>query len=41
MLAPLLVLVIGIGFYPKPVLDVITPTVDATLQSVGISDGGN
>ncbi len=41
VVAPLLVLVIGIGFYPKPVLDVITPTVDATLQSVGISDGGN
>jgi NADH-quinone oxidoreductase subunit M len=41
VLAPLLVLVIGIGFYPKPVLDVITPTVDATLSSVGISDGGN
>jgi NADH-quinone oxidoreductase subunit M len=41
VLAPLLVLVIGIGFYPKPVLDVITPTVDATLSSVGIPDGGN
>jgi NADH-quinone oxidoreductase subunit M len=41
VLAPLLVLIVGIGFYPKPVLDVITPTVDATLQSVGISDGGN
>jgi NADH-quinone oxidoreductase subunit M len=41
VLAPLLVLVLGIGIYPKPVLDVITPTVDATLQSVGISDGGN
>src|ERR1044072_5760808 len=37
VLAPLLVLVVGIGFYPKPVLDVITPTVDATLSSVGIS----
>jgi NADH-quinone oxidoreductase subunit M len=41
VLAPLVFLVIGIGLYPKPVLDVITPTVDATLQSVGISDGGN
>ncbi|TDV45501.1 NADH-quinone oxidoreductase subunit M [Actinophytocola oryzae] len=41
VLAPLMILVIGIGFYPKPVLDVITPTMDATLQSVGISDGGN
>ncbi len=45
VLAPLLLLVVGIGFYPKPVLDVITPSVEATLQSVGISgsnsDGGN
>lgn len=41
VLAPLMVLVLGLGFYPKPVLDVITPTVDATLSSVGISDGGN
>jgi NADH-quinone oxidoreductase subunit M len=45
VLAPLVFLVIGIGIYPKPVLDVITPTVDSTLQSVGISgsntDGGN
>jgi NADH-quinone oxidoreductase subunit M len=41
VLAPLLILVFGIGLYPKPVLDVITPSVEATLQSVGISDGGN
>jgi NADH-quinone oxidoreductase subunit M len=41
VLAPLLVLVVGIGFYPAPVLDVITPSVEATLDSVGVSDGGN
>jgi len=45
VLAPLLVLVVGIGIYPAPVLDVITPTVGATLDAVGISDsvpdGGN
>jgi NADH-quinone oxidoreductase subunit M len=41
VLAPLLVLVVGIGFYPAPVLDVITPTVNSTLDAVGISDGGN
>ena len=41
VLAPLLALVIGIGFYPAPLLDVITPSVEATLDSVGISDGGN
>jgi NADH-quinone oxidoreductase subunit M len=45
VLAPLLVLIVGIGFYPAPVLNVITPTVNATLDAVGISgsnsDGGN
>ncbi|OLF15311.1 NADH-quinone oxidoreductase subunit M [Actinophytocola xanthii] len=41
VLAPLLVLVVGIGFYPAPVLDVITPSVEATLDAVGVSDGGN
>jgi NADH-quinone oxidoreductase subunit M len=45
VLAPLLVLVVGIGFSPAPVLDVITPTVNSTLDAVGISgsnsDGGN
>jgi NADH-quinone oxidoreductase subunit M len=44
VLAPLVVLVLGIGLYPKPVLDVITPSVDATMNSVGESDlvtGGN
>jgi NADH-quinone oxidoreductase subunit M len=41
VLAPLLVLVFGIGFYPAPILDVVTPSVEATLDSVGISDGGN
>ncbi|MCT2583085.1 NADH-quinone oxidoreductase subunit M [Actinophytocola gossypii] len=41
VLAPLLVLVIGLGFYPAPVLDVVGPSVEATLQSVGVTDGGN
>lgn len=34
VLAPLVVLVLGLGFYPKPVLDTVTPTVDATLTAV-------
>jgi NADH-quinone oxidoreductase subunit M len=38
VLAPLVVLVLGLGFYPKPVLDVITPSVGATLSEVGVSD---
>jgi NADH-quinone oxidoreductase subunit M len=46
VLAPLVVLIIGLGVYPAPVLDVITPSVDATMSSVGLSDpvpseGGN
>ena len=40
VLAPLVLLIIGIGIYPKPVLDVITPSVEATLSSV-TQDGGN
>ncbi|HEY0639799.1 MAG TPA: NADH-quinone oxidoreductase subunit M [Pseudonocardiaceae bacterium] len=47
VLAPLVVLIIGLGIYPKPVLDVITPSVNATMTEVGLSDpvtvqpGGN
>jgi NADH-quinone oxidoreductase subunit M len=37
-LAPLLALMVVLGFYPKPVTDVITPAVKATLQDVGASD---
>jgi NADH-quinone oxidoreductase subunit M len=34
ILAPLVILIIGLGFYPKPVLDTITPSVQATLSAV-------
>ena len=37
-LAPLLVLMLVLGFYPKPVTDVINPAVAATMQDVGASD---
>jgi NADH-quinone oxidoreductase subunit M len=33
--APLLALIIFLGVYPKPVLDVINPAVKATLHNVG------
>ncbi len=36
--APLLALMIFLGFYPKPLTDVITPAVDATMQDAGVSD---
>jgi NADH-quinone oxidoreductase subunit M len=38
VLTPLVVLVLFLGFYPKPVLDVINPTVAVTMHSVGASD---
>ena len=38
VLAPLVVLIIGLGVYPKPVLDVITPSVNATMTEVGLTD---
>ncbi len=39
VLTPLVVLILAIGIYPKPVLDIITPSVEATLQiDVGVHD---
>jgi len=38
VVAPLVALIIVLGFYPKPVLDVINPAVKATLSDVGKSD---
>jgi NADH-quinone oxidoreductase subunit M len=37
-LAPLLVLIVVLGFYPKPLTAIINPAVGATLQQVGLSD---
>ncbi|HJQ48240.1 MAG TPA: NADH-quinone oxidoreductase subunit M [Amycolatopsis sp.] len=34
LLVPMVVLIIGLGFYPKPVLDTVGPTVQATLSAV-------
>ena len=36
--APLLALMVFLGFYPKPLTDVITPAVDATMQDAGFTD---
>ncbi len=36
--APLIALMLFLGFYPKPLTDVITPAVDATLLDVGVTD---
>ncbi len=37
-IAPVLALIIALGFYPKPLLDVITPSVDRTLEQAGFSN---
>ncbi|WP_007025109.1 NADH-quinone oxidoreductase subunit M [Saccharomonospora iraqiensis] len=34
VLAPLVVLIVGLGFYPQPVLDTVGPSVEATLTAV-------
>ncbi len=35
---PLVLLILALGIYPKPMLDVIEPAVTATMQHVGVSD---
>ena len=46
VLAPLIALVLALGFFPKPVLDVVGPSVGATMSEVGTTgpattQGGN
>ena len=38
MLTPLVVLIILLGVYPQPVLDVINPTAERTMVDVGFTD---
>jgi NADH-quinone oxidoreductase subunit M len=40
VVAPLILLLLLLGFYPKPVTDVINPAVQATLHDVGTTDPG-
>src|SRR4051794_28872067 len=37
-IAPLVVLIVGFGIYPKPVVDIIKPAVESTMQHVGVTD---
>jgi NADH-quinone oxidoreductase subunit M len=37
-IAPLLVVIIALGFYPKPVLDVVNPAVDRVMHAVSSTD---
>jgi NADH-quinone oxidoreductase subunit M len=38
VVAPLIALILALGFYPKPVIDVINPSVKATLSHIGKQD---
>jgi NADH-quinone oxidoreductase subunit M len=38
VLAPVLAIIVALGFFPKPVLDVINPSVTQTLERVHLSD---
>jgi NADH-quinone oxidoreductase subunit M len=38
VVAPLLAVIIALGFYPKPLLDVINPAVARTMHQVGVTD---
>ncbi|PJJ58256.1 NADH-quinone oxidoreductase subunit M [Mumia flava] len=37
-LAPVVVLLIGFGFFPQPILDAVNPAVEQTLEHVGVTD---
>jgi NADH-quinone oxidoreductase subunit M len=37
-MAPLVLLILVLGFFPKPLLSIIEPTTQATLQHVGVTD---
>ncbi len=37
-MAPLIAVIIALGFFPKPLLDVINPAVERTMQQVGVTD---
>jgi NADH-quinone oxidoreductase subunit M len=38
VIAPMIALILALGFYPKPVIDIINPAVQATLQDIGKTD---
>ena len=38
VMAPLIAVIVALGFFPKPVLDVIDPAVTRTMDEVGVTD---
>jgi NADH-quinone oxidoreductase subunit M len=41
VVAPLVALVIGLGVYPQPLIDLVSPAVQATMTDVGSDPGGH
>jgi NADH-quinone oxidoreductase subunit M len=39
VLAPMVILILLLGFYPKPLLDIVNPSVGATIQAVTVQEG--
>ncbi|MEU4190792.1 NADH-quinone oxidoreductase subunit M [Kribbella sp. NPDC026611] len=37
-IAPLMLLIVGLGIFPKPVVDIIKPAVESTMQQMGVTD---
>jgi len=38
VVAPLIAVIVALGFFPKPVLDAVNPAVSRTMQQVGSTD---
>jgi NADH-quinone oxidoreductase subunit M len=38
VVAPVMVVILALGFFPKPLLDFINPSIDRTLHSVSETD---
>jgi NADH-quinone oxidoreductase subunit M len=38
VIGPVVAIIVVLGFYPRPILDVINPAVSATLQQTGNTD---
>jgi NADH-quinone oxidoreductase subunit M len=38
VVAPLIAVILALGFYPRPVLDILGPAVNRTMSQVGVSD---
>ncbi|NDA81365.1 MAG: NADH-quinone oxidoreductase subunit M, partial [Actinobacteria bacterium] len=37
-IAPVIAVIIALGFYPKPALDIINPAAKATIEKAGFTD---